>query len=35
MRDVRLPSEFLSDIPDELIERESRSGEAGYTTVYL
>lgn len=34
MRDIRLPSEFLSDIPDELIERESREGEAGFT-VYL
>lgn len=30
-RDVRLPSEFLSDIPDELITRESRQGEAGFT----
>lgn len=35
MRDVRLPSEFISDIPDELIERESRTGEPGFTTVYL
>ena len=35
MRDVRLPSEFISDIPDEFIERESRQGEAGFTTVYL
>lgn len=35
MRDVRLPSEFISDIPDELIEREERSGEAGFKTVYL
>lgn len=35
MRDVRLPSEFISDIPDEFIERESRSGESGFTTVYL
>ncbi len=34
MRDVRLPSEFLSDIPDELITRESRDGEAGFT-VFL
>lgn len=34
MRDIRLPSEFLSDIPDELITRESREGEAGFT-VYL
>lgn len=34
MRDIRLPSEFLSDIPDELITRESRDGEAGYT-VFL
>jgi DNA helicase-2/ATP-dependent DNA helicase PcrA len=31
MRDVRLPSEFLMDVPDEYIERESRSGEAGFT----
>lgn len=30
-RDVRLPSEFLSDIPDELITRESRDGESGFT----
>ncbi len=34
MRDVRLPSEFLSDIPDDLITRESREGEAGFT-VFL
>lgn len=34
MRDIRLPSEFLSDIPDELMTRESRDGEAGFT-VYL
>lgn len=34
MRDIRLPSEFLSDIPDELLTRESRDGEAGFT-VYL
>lgn len=34
MRDIRLPSEFLSDIPDELMTRESREGEAGFT-VYL
>jgi DNA helicase-2/ATP-dependent DNA helicase PcrA len=34
MRDIRLPSEFLSDIPDELITRESREGESGFT-VYL
>lgn len=34
MRDIRLPSEFLSDIPDELITRESRDGEAGFT-VFL
>jgi DNA helicase II / ATP-dependent DNA helicase PcrA len=31
MRDVRLPSEFLMDIPDELIQRESRQGESGFT----
>ena len=30
-RDIRLPSEFLSDIPDELLVRESREGEAGFT----
>jgi DNA helicase-2/ATP-dependent DNA helicase PcrA len=34
IRDIRLPSEFLSDIPDELMTRESREGEAGFT-VYL
>ncbi|MEK7106121.1 MAG: ATP-dependent helicase, partial [Patescibacteria group bacterium] len=34
MRDIRLPSEFLSDIPDELMTRESREGESGFT-VYL
>jgi DNA helicase-2/ATP-dependent DNA helicase PcrA len=34
MRDVRLPSEFLMDVPDEYIQRESRNGEAGFT-VYL
>ncbi len=37
-RDFRLPSEFVLDIPDELIERETREGEygngSGYT-VYL
>lgn len=33
-RDIRLPSEFLSDIPDELLNRESREGEGGFT-VYL
>ncbi len=27
MRDVRLPSEFLIDIPEELIKRDSREGE--------
>ncbi len=35
MRDIRMPSEFLIDIPEELIERESRQGEAGFGTVYL
>lgn len=35
MRDIRLPSEFLTDIPEEFIERESRQGEIGFTTVYL
>jgi DNA helicase-2/ATP-dependent DNA helicase PcrA len=34
MRDIRLPSEFLLDIPDELIMRESRQGEGGFT-VFL
>jgi len=34
MRDVRMPSEFLMDIPGELIERDSREGESGFT-VYL
>lgn len=31
MRDVRLPSEFISDIPDELLTRESRDSESGFT----
>ncbi len=31
MRDVRLPSEFLLDIPEELITRETREGEGVYT----
>ena len=35
MRDIRMPSEFLMDIPEELITRESREGEAGFGTVYL
>ncbi len=35
MRDIRMPSEFLLDIPEELITRETRSGEAGFTTVFL
>lgn len=35
MRDVRMPSEFVLDIPEELITRETRSGEAGFTTVFL
>jgi len=35
MRDVRMPSEFVIDIPEELIERETRNGEAGFTTVFL
>lgn len=34
MRDVRLPSEFLIDLPDELLERDSREGESGFT-IYL
>ncbi len=35
MRDVRMPSEFVLDIPEELITRETRSGEAGFATVFL
>jgi DNA helicase-2/ATP-dependent DNA helicase PcrA len=35
MRDVRMPSEFLMDIPPELIERDSREGESGFGTIYL
>lgn len=35
MRDVRMPSEFLLDIPEEIIERETRAGESGFTTVFL
>ncbi len=35
MRDVRMPSEFVLDIPEELITRETREGEAGFTTVFL
>lgn len=35
MRDIRMPSEFVLDIPEELIERETRKGEAGFTTVFL
>jgi DNA helicase-2/ATP-dependent DNA helicase PcrA len=35
MRDVRMPSEFVLDIPEELITRETRAGEAGFTTVFL
>ncbi len=35
MREIRMPSEFLLDIPEELISRESRTGEAGFGTVYL
>jgi DNA helicase II / ATP-dependent DNA helicase PcrA len=35
MRDMRLPSEFLLDIPEELIQRETREGEIGFGTVYL
>jgi DNA helicase-2/ATP-dependent DNA helicase PcrA len=34
-RDVRLPSEFLNDIPDELIERDTRGGEGRIRTFYL
>jgi DNA helicase-2/ATP-dependent DNA helicase PcrA len=39
-RDVRLPSEFLNDIPDELMERDTRKGEfgngsGGGYTIYL
>jgi DNA helicase-2/ATP-dependent DNA helicase PcrA len=35
MRDVRMPSEFLMDIPANLIERDSREGESGFGTIYL
>ena len=35
MRDVRMPSEFVLDIPEELIERETRKGEAGFTTIFI
>lgn len=35
MREVRMPSVFLLDIPEELIERESRRGESGFGTVYI
>ncbi len=35
MRDVRLPSEFLMDVPDEYIQRESRSGSESGFTVFL
>ncbi len=35
MRDMRMPSEFLLDIPEEIVARESRSGEVGYGTVFL
>ena len=35
MRDMRMPSEFLIDIPEEIVTRESRSGESGFTTVFL
>lgn len=34
MRDVRMPSAFLLDVPEEYVMRESRGGEAGFT-VYL
>jgi DNA helicase-2/ATP-dependent DNA helicase PcrA len=35
MRDVRMPSQFVLDIPEELITRETRAGESGFTTVFL
>ncbi|HWC57693.1 MAG TPA: UvrD-helicase domain-containing protein [Candidatus Paceibacterota bacterium] len=35
MRDVRMPSEFLIDIPPELIEHDSREGESGSGTIYV
>ncbi len=35
MRDVRMPSEFVLDIPEEIIVRETRAGEPGFTTVFL
>lgn len=35
MRDVRMPSEFVLDIPEELISRETREGEIGFGTVFI
>ncbi len=35
MRDIRLPSEFLLDIPEEIITRETRAGEVGFGTVFI
>jgi DNA helicase-2/ATP-dependent DNA helicase PcrA len=34
MRDVRMPSEFVMDVPEEYITRESRDSDVGFT-VYL
>lgn len=35
-RDFRMPSEFLLDIPEELVERESREGESGFgSTIFI
>lgn len=35
MRDIRMPSEFLLDIPEEIITRETRAGEVGFGTVFI
>lgn len=35
MREVRMPSEFIIDIAEDLIQRETRTGEAGFGTVFL
>jgi DNA helicase-2/ATP-dependent DNA helicase PcrA len=35
MRDVRMPSVFLLDIPEEIITRETRAGEVGFGTVFI
>ena len=35
MRDIRMPSEFLLDIPEEIVHRETRAGEVGFGTVFI